>query len=589
MIDAPEWKIDVIRKLLVAAVREPDLRRPAIYAALTFRMNPMPFFPSKRHEILRDFFEQEEKGSAARARFVDEVLKAPTKLPKPALRRLISEICNDEELYERALQNPSFPDLPGAREICLRGIAHSRAAISKQALNLLVLYWPQALSDGPDYLVRHAASSSRGTRTSVANILGNLDRIHSEKLLRKLLADPERIVRRAALSSLVKVIGSDAIPDLLFSLKDPAPLVRIEACQQSARLKNDSLLEALLERSGDVSQYVRVAAYNAISAIDEGLAKRNRARFSRSDESVFSTNITETGQLASDSGPEDSQDILSLIKETVSQIEYVTDDRSIYNSSVFRLLTSFLLGRLLITKPFVGLDDLIIAQKAKPSVRDLKRFLNSVKQRSTEGLYDASLLLPLTLQELEADDDKSLLFQGLFLGLLEGFDGITQLSPEHIVQCRNLSPASDRVFLLLADIFGPDPESLYWPNKPLHLPEDRDGLADLEVAMILLGSLRRWCLYRATPRGLGFLLAAGSPDWWNQIPHPSSLLPEAARLIGKYGKLASTEEIATVIGEQLWRGDLSKDSAEIELLAGIGATKMRAIVDFGQLGLFLKN
>jgi HEAT repeats len=586
------WQIEVISKLLAKSVSEPALRSPAIYAALSLRINPIPLLPAKRHEILKDFLTTEEKGSAARVRFMDLVLTEPSELPKPALKYLFTEICKDEELYERALLNPFFPKLPGAREVCVRGVNHSRSAISRNALSLLTSCWPDALTECFDTLLRYKSSHTRSSRAFVANVLGNVDRSHSENLLRELLTDPERIVRQPALISLTKVIEADAIPDLLLALKDPAPLVRIEACEQLAGLKETSVLEALLECSSDVSELVRITAFKAIVAIDPSLAERNGVRFGV-DKEYFAHLIGNAngGSESLESLKQDSPRTADLITHTLNQIEDVIDNGSVYNFKAFRVLTHLLVGRLIVTTPFEGISELVQRQLDKITDRFLYAPLRTVNRGSIGKLFQTSELLKLTLRQLAEENDISILGQGLILGMVEGFDGSRPFSLDHIEQCRRLPAHSDEAFRILADTFGPDPQSLYWPLRPPSLTyvEDDDGLADLELAMALRGNLCRWCLYRATPRSLGFLLAAGSPEWWTQIPNTSSLSPHTVQLIKQYGKFQTTAEIASAIAEQFWRGELSKNSQEIELLAGMGVTNMRGIADFGQHGLFLKE
>jgi HEAT repeat protein len=206
-VDWVHSKSAVIRRLLVRSITEPSLRFPAVRAAIVNGLNPLPLLTSKQVEVLKELFANEVEGSQARTRLLKLMLGSPRLLKSSVLKMLLSEISKDEELFNTALRDPNFPTLPGASDLCLIRINKGNAPLSQRAriIEILTKHWPEVGLDFRKDLPDQVASRNRNIRAAAARTLSRLTRSEAEESLRRLLQDPERIVRHAALISLVKL------------------------------------------------------------------------------------------------------------------------------------------------------------------------------------------------------------------------------------------------------------------------------------------------------------------------------------------------------------------------------------------------
>ncbi len=594
--ESGDWRVSAIRKLLARSVAESSLRCSAVNAALAFGLNPLTFLPSKRLEVLRDFLKHEVEGSFSRITLLQVILKSHESLTSTTARALVSEISKDKTLFFHALRDPHFHLLPGARDLCLAGIGHTSSAISKHAMELLARHWPDASPNLQESLARYITNRNRNLRAAAAHTLGYLSRSEAEERLRKLLQDPERIVRHAALVSLVRVIGPDVSPDLVITLKDSAPLVRVEACMQVANLHDYSLLESVLERSADVSFRVRLAAFGAVAILDRPLALRNLARFSRNGPSrVFLEHIQATDEEYSHFEERADVDIptedVSKIKEIVELFEDVTDDGSTCDVQAFLALRYLLIGQLLVSNPLsecLGLVQQQCVELKEGGISGLHKFVNlAITNILARGSLDPKLVRSQLLTQLEGNSHKALAAQALLMGLLEGLDDARHTLPLQLELIRSFNHI-DHAFEVIVRFFSRDARSFRWPSfkDEGSQPEDDPHRA---LANRVQGSLECWSLFRATPRCLGFLLAVGSLESWHKIPQINDLPPQTRNLIETYGEYGRSERVALVVLQRLCLGDLPTNSSEVELLAGMGDLGLQAVCDHGQRGLFFKD
>lgn len=216
---------------------------------------------------------------------VAEIVRSPGVFTVAQLADLMARIKLVGVLFQSALSHPDFASFPDALRHCLDGACHQSAGVASTALAVLLKHWPADIVKVKGLVIAGAGSSQRSLRSVAARALGGLKENDPEisvvPVIRRLLRDTERSVRKEALAALVRVLGGDAAAELTVALHDPAPLVRVEACQQIALLGDLSLVEPLLERANDVASIVRRAAFAAISQLDRAAANRSVEAFLR--------------------------------------------------------------------------------------------------------------------------------------------------------------------------------------------------------------------------------------------------------------------------------------------------------------------
>jgi HEAT repeats len=591
---AADWRFPVIPQLLQMASAEPDLRYPSLCAAFGMGRS-LDQFPADTLQWLSDYLRPAGPITGHRAAgFSDErtqlnsalvvgIMRAPRLFSDEACANLMLRIKSDRELFLCALNHPDFARFPGAKEHCADGIGHSSAAVANKALAIFIEHWPAELEHHADLLMQHMDSNSRTLRRNIAIALGHIGRrAPSSVPIRRLMLDPERIVRKAALSSLVQLVGAEAAPDLVVALRDPAPLVRIEACRLVAALGDTALLSALQERAADSSTVVRRAALAAIEVLDRDLALRSFPAFAKGEAGL----------------PLELQEEFLPAEETKKESEEDDVDAAIDNlewSDSLDFATTDLL-RCLVLAQFIA---------------DSVRHGNSLEDAFERGPFEKSGTSPEnTLNRFleEADDPASLEELITYLvgispmdpaaeAFLIGFTGEEQMarafSAAHVRKLRSL-PDGAGAFWKIVSVYGPSPRSLYWPVSRRTLgdfPDEHDeenswDADDISLALKILPSLRTWALIRATPRYLGFVLACATPDWWRRLPFRGEVSPSTLKLVQEYRGFATSLEVVAEIERRWQAGAIAEDSAELELVAGMGDRGVRLMVDHGQRALF---
>ena len=579
-----DWRADVIRKLLRTAGAEPDVRYPALYAALGagFRIEE---FPPEALAWIGDYLrptpgqrlEISGRRDSVSHELVVEIMRAPQVFRPEECARLMQRIKSDVKLFGWALSHPDFPGFPDAKRLCLEGLSHSSATVANLALSVFLANWPGEVAAHVELLLAQVHSSSRKLRSQVAQVLGQVEGAEAMGAVRLLLRDPERTVRKAALGSLVRLQGSGAAEELSMALRDSAPLVRIEACQQIAGLGDSSLLPALLERATDSNAVVRRAAVAAAEQIDREAALRSFPAFAKGQEGLIEEQAPAAPAAAADSGVEASNP-----EDAVEDLEMSRD---------LDPLAPALLRCVLRAQAIAG-----SIQRGDSLDEAWKRHVYDDPESETAeaiaGLLrglpgpDSMEALIRQLGGSSASDPKA---EAVLIGLTGEGQIARWFSPALVRELRGLPDGSGGLERLIA-VFGPDPATLYWPVSRWALhgyaeeEDDDEGWDsdDVSVAIQILPSLRNWALIRARPRDLGFLLACATPDWWRRIPLRAELPSASLRLLEEYGSLATSHEIVEAIEERWNRGVIGEGDAELELVAGMGDRGMERIAFHGQ-------
>jgi hypothetical protein len=584
----------------VQSIAEPGLRFPAVLAALTAEQNPLALLPSKRLEALREFFRNEIAGSDKRIKLLEAILRSPQYLTPPILRVLFSEIRHDKQLLAYAIRHPNFRTLPGARDLYLAQIRDAIPAVARDAMKIVAENWPDDFAGFKDEFARQLTNRNRNVRAASARMLGNVNWSEAEEKLRDLLQDPERIVRHAALTSLVRTIGRRATPELLLMLKDSAPLVRVEACIQIANLKEHAMLDALLERTADVSFRVRLAAFVAVATLDRGLALRNLTRFSRNGRATaFLENINATSEEYSqfDGDRELGSDgDFTRIRDFIDLVQQVIDYEGLCDFRTFSCLRHLMIGRLLATKRSNECVELVEQENVeleKLGISVPSEFIRWASANKLTGQkLDLSQICSQLFLYIQGSSRMALTAQALLIGILKGFDGVTHELPTELKTFRGQDNI-DGAFTLITNFFWRISNSSDWGRlkEELQWEEEVGWLEvhpDTQLSEMLLDNLQQWSSFRATPRCLGFLLATGGLKLWRQIPG-DGLSSRSLTVLDLYGKSRSATKIFETIFRRVWRGKLLDTSSEVELLAGAGSQQMEKVCDHGQRGLFFKN
>ena len=600
-VDWVHSKDAVIRRLLVRSITEPSLRFPAVRAAIWNGLNPLPLLPSKQVEVVKEFFANEDEGSQARTRLLKLMLGSPMLLKSSVLKMLFSEISKDERLFNTALGDPNFPTLPGASDVCLIRINKGNAPLSQRAriIETLTKHWPEVGLDFRKDLPDQVASRNRNIRAAAARTLSRLTRSEAEECVRRLLQDPERIVRHAALISLVKLIGKEAAPELLLMLKDSAPLVRVEACTQIGNLKEYSMVDAVLERAADVSFRVRLAAFDAVAGLDRGLALRNLSRFSKDRSStIFLNQIKATDQERAQFDEHSRTDVVETVAHepqtqakttrstAIELVKAVIDYQDLCDFQTFLCLRHFMLGRLHVTASLKDAAKLLEVESNELTESGILKFPEFVTQGSLpEGELDRSRFHEHLFPFLQGTSSTSLAAQALLIGSLKGLDGVRHDLTLELGNFRGEHDI-DGAFTMMACFFWRIIKSAELEQVKEDIAEevfgDRGDFPTAELKKMLLKNLQQWSLLRATPRCLGFLLATGGFKSWEQIPERSGLAPPSLELIDLHRKSRSTKKLVQAV----WRGQLIHASSKAELLAGMGNQHMERVCDYGQRELF---
>jgi hypothetical protein len=205
------------------------------------------------------------------------ILFRASHFPPDALGERLDAATAYPELVALLLAWHGFTRLPGGRDWCVGLLTHRGTTVVRLAIEQLVRHWPDAVRDHARAIAAHAASRNRTLRVIVARAVPEMPVEIAESLLDTLLTDPERTVRHAGLIAAAAVLGRRVWPHVALALRDPAPLVRIEATRIAGRLNGPGVAEALLERFRDAHPKVRSEAIRTLFELDADLARRHMA------------------------------------------------------------------------------------------------------------------------------------------------------------------------------------------------------------------------------------------------------------------------------------------------------------------------
>jgi hypothetical protein len=486
----------------------------------------------------------------------------------------------DSVLLQAILEQTSELDQSLEQKLCSLALQTTSSALCRHALNVLSSRAHTALALNADLIIQLRDNKNRNLRVEVARAMGLLPRERVESHLRKLLEDRERVVRRAALASLVKATGDDAKHDILIYLKDPAPLVRVEACELAGILNASDLVDSLLERKADSSRRVRLSALKALTLIDRDLALRNANRFNVDEdleEIQESLNISEAELEMYDLEEDHDASEFALKPETATLFSEFLGEFADYwleeSSWDIDCLRGFAVGYLV---PHLGVEQVrknvkAIYAKIDDEGYECRLLVGGLLLREAEVPEQDCLDVAyrLTLEILKEGND--IVGQAILLGMIAEPSVFRHLiNIAELTLLRTAGRELDTAFTILAEMFGPDPDSLTWPTYGEYSGgEDENGVEDPdfdavsfdpslpEVASLLREGLRRWSMLRATPRVLGFLLAAESSQAWFKIPAVEKLESFSKDLIADYIGLGSAKQVVAAIYKRYCEGSES--------------------------------
>lgn len=585
---AADWRIEATRELLKRATETPEIRYPALSAALGLAI-PLAHFPPESLQWIGDFLFPTKswkrrspianKAHGISRALVVEIIQSPHLFDQRQFERLIDRIQSDRGLMQSALEHPEFKQLPNARPLAIKALEDKSSALATCALEMLSTEWPDEIDRQIETLRKQARSPSRILRRSIATALGYSKNSLAETEIGRLLTDPERIVRKAAVAATVQMKGAEAVSDLLLCLRDPAPLVRIEACRQIATLKDTSLLTALIECSGDVSGPVRRAALHALEQIDRDLALRSFVAFTRDGLGLRSTKAAGEAQAGEDSNTDQMEP-----DQAVDELE-LSDRVGLDVTAALRRIL-FAKRRFAMVGDSQDLESLLKVDRADEQdspARVFGRLLGDLK-----GSWTPKEMINHMI-EISVTSDAA---QAFLMGIL-GSERLRKFFPTSWTR-RLRENGDDTLFQKVVEVFGPDPRTLRWPVSRASLgdtpPEDEPNrwfnAHDIQLGESILSSLRTWALMRAKPEHLGFLLSCSEPSIWKRIPLRFELSSESTALIQAYGADATSEDVIVAIQRKWFAGQMHDESPEVSLLAGMGDRAMTLVAKYGQRTLF---
>jgi hypothetical protein len=587
------WRIAVASGLLDQAVTEPRLRDAAVKAFITvLRESPsVPEFDADR--ILAWESRLREEGSPLHQDWLASILFRASHFPPDALGERLDAATAYPELVAMLMTWPGFSRLPGARDWCVGLLTHRGTAVVRLAIERLVTYWPDAVRDHAPVIAAHASSRNRTVRVIVARAVPHMPVEIAEPLLDTLLTDPERTVRHAGLIAAADVLGPRVWPHVALALRDPAPLVRIEATRIAGRLNAPGVAEALLERFRDAHPKVRREAVRTLYDLDADLAMRHMdvsiaaAGGVADDASGWMRKAAASKAAETDSDDDESEGDADDADEDVRQLDQVArwySDDDARRAASLRVWYGLLLGQASIAGQ-VRPDSVA---KEMPPAAEIRQMLGPRVAQFAYQLRDLlNMRLPepaaTAIEELVAIASTSgpdaLAAQAFYIGVLTGYTpGASRLpAPFYAIELVQRADAMDDAFMVLSDLHQNAPDEA--------LDNDDDDAVLRRVVFRLESAQRDWCLARATPRCLGWLLRIGV-GMWDRVERTAGLSSRSREILKLRRKRDSTKTLLKRLASTMTDKSGVAEPAYVELLAGYGDRVALSLLDRRQPDLF---